>query len=205
LIGIVNINGGIMGITVSVSPSGNVTEPSEKQIWYTGDNGLIPADSVLEVIDTPSISQNYKGGDLPVGTPWTLAIHTDADVPNFSNHFLLNVGSSGGFAIGYGSNNQNGIRTPEGVWNDMGLFTSGLKLYFLMCDGNSIQMYREMDKFGEPINSMNIIGEGSWRSRVGSNLWRWDNEIRIALYSKVFSFAEQQLLCISMTRTELIK
>lgn len=193
-----------MGITVSVSPSGNVVEPSKKQIWYTGDNGLISEDYLLEAIDTPSTSQKYKGGDLPVGTSWTLAIHTDADIPDFSNHFILNVGSTGGFALGYGNNNQNGIRTPEGVWHNIGLFTSGLKLYFLMCDGSKIQMYREMDKLGESINSVDIVGDGNWRSRIGSSLWRWNNEIRIALYNRVFSFAEQQLLSISMTRTELI-
>jgi len=131
-------------------------------------------------------------------------LYTDADIPDFSNHFILSIDSVGGFAIGYGSGNQNGLRTPDGVWENIGLFTSDPKLYFIVSDGNVIRIYRGLEEVGLPIPAFSIVGDGNWRSRIGSGLWEWSNEIRVALYNKVLSYAEQQVLCISMVRTELI-
>ena len=192
-----------MGLGISVG-STKKAEPYRKHVWYTGDNGLIPESCVLEALASPSRAQSYRGGNLPKGTSWTLALYTDADIPDFSNHFILNAGSVGGFAIGYGNGNQNGFRTPDGVWQDSGLFTSDPKLYFMVSDGSTVKTYRGLEEVGLPTPAFDVAANGNWKSCLGSSLWEWTNEIRVALYDKVLSYAEQQVLCISMIRPELI-
>lgn len=176
--------------------------PFTEGLYYRGNANLIAAANVLDKVMHPNTGTLYAGSAVADSNPYTLAFYTDVQSPDGANHCLVSADDNAvGLLVGLGLAGQNGWRDKTGTWHDIGLFTSGAKSYFLVCDGANTQAYRDNVAVGSAVARADGFSTMRYRSRWNSATgWSWTPNIRAAIFNKALDSDERSALHTSISR-----